>query len=85
MNPNWMLKRIAKLEKALLQEKAMSESFQILLSESNAQKTKLSKTEREDFKQMAKDGIKRLKKLQGQQKELDKIPELEIAYSWEPK
>ena len=85
MNPNWMLKRIAKLEKALLHEKGMSEAFQIMLSEANAQKTKLTKTEREGFKKMAKDGLKRLKKIQGKQKELDKIPELEIAYKWNQK
>tara|TARA_X000001382_G_scaffold123309_1_gene106959 strand:+ start:49 stop:309 length:261 start_codon:yes stop_codon:yes gene_type:complete len=78
MNPTWLLKRVAELEKKLVLEERLVTSYQIIVNE-----TSMKGASKEHQKFLKENNIsmhKRLKKLVAKDELLKKVPELEIAY-----
>tara|TARA_B100001094_G_scaffold225642_1_gene219880 strand:+ start:705 stop:965 length:261 start_codon:yes stop_codon:yes gene_type:complete len=83
MNPSWLLKRVAELEKGLVMQERLVAAYQIIVNDFN-----MRGASKEHHKFLKENNIsmkKRLKKLEAKAELLEKVPELEIAYrsSWE--
>ena len=83
MNPHWLLKRVAELEKNLVTQERLVAAYQIIVNDEYAKKG--TKEEKKRLKENSISIKRRLKKLEAKADLLNKVPELEIAYrsSWE--
>lgn len=83
MNPSWLLKRVAELEKDLVMQEKLVTAYQIIVNDIYTKEA--SKEQKKYFKENKNNMLKRLKKLKAKAELLKKVPELEIAYrsSWE--
>ena len=83
MNPHWLLKRVAELEKNLVTQERLVAAYQIIVNDEYSKRG--TKEEKKRLKENTISIKRRLKKLEAKAELLNKVPELEIAYrsSWE--
>ena len=84
MNPSWLLKRVAELEKDLVMQERLVAAYQIIVNDWNMKAT-TKEEEKKHFKENNISMKKRLRRLEAKAELLKKVPELKIAYrsSWE--